>query len=82
MLGAAGVLVKDILGAAGIAGPAARVPWFEAGAYKGYFAPSSTLVVVQFLLFAFVEARRYQDMKKPGSVNDDPIFKGNKLPAG
>lgn len=81
MLGAAGVLVKDILGAAGVAGPAARVPWFEAGKYS-YFAPPNSLFVVQMLLFAFVEARRYQDYKKPGSVNDDPFFKGNKLPAG
>ena len=81
MLGAAGVLVKDLLGAAGVAGPAAKVPWYEAGAYK-YFAPASSLFIAQLFLFAFVEARRYQDYKKPGSVNDDPIFKNNKLPAG
>jgi hypothetical protein len=81
MLGAAGVLIKDLLGAAGVAGPAAKVPWYEAGAYK-YFAPASSLFIVQLFLFAFVEARRYQDYKKPGSVNDDPIFKNNKLPAG
>jgi len=81
MLGAAGVLGKDLLGAAGVAGPAARVPWYEAGAFT-YFAPAKSLFIAQLFLFAFVEARRYADYQKPGSVNDDPIFKGNKLPAG
>jgi hypothetical protein len=28
----------------------------------------------------FVEVRRWQDVKKHGSVNDDPIFKGNRVP--
>jgi hypothetical protein len=27
-----------------------------------------------------VEVRRWQDIRKPGSVNEDPIFKGNKVP--
>lgn len=28
----------------------------------------------------WVEVRRFQDIRKPGSVNEDPIFKGNKVP--
>ena len=28
----------------------------------------------------FVEVRRWMDVKKHGSVNDDPIFKGNRVP--
>ena len=28
----------------------------------------------------WVEVRRWQDIRKPGSVNEDPIFKGNKVP--
>ena len=81
MLGAAGILGENLLGNLGIAGPAAKTPWYEAGAYT-YFAPPQTLFIVQLFLFAWVEARRYQDFVKPGSVNDDPIFKGNSLPAG
>lgn len=38
------------------------------------------LVAVQFLLMHFVELRRIQDWKKPGSVDQDPLFPGNKLP--
>lgn len=26
------------------------------------------------------QVRRWQDIKKHGSVNEDPIFKGNKVP--
>ena len=28
----------------------------------------------------YVEIRRWQDWRKPNSVNQDPIFKGNSLP--
>ena len=28
----------------------------------------------------WVEVRRWQDIKKHGSVNEDPIFKGNPVP--
>eukprot|EP00878_Enallax_costatus_P021399 GHUV01022649.1.p1 GENE.GHUV01022649.1~~GHUV01022649.1.p1 ORF type:complete len:111 (+),score=36.25 GHUV01022649.1:3-335(+) len=33
-------------------------------------------------LFAFVEFRRLQDIRKPGSASQDPIFTNNKLPEG
>ena len=65
MLAAAGILFEDLLGHAGLGGPAARTPWFDAGKFN-YFAPASTLTIIQFFLFAWVEVRRYQDMKKPG----------------
>merc|ERR1719473_1034571 len=39
-----------------------------------------TLLAVQFILMHYVEIRRWQDFKKPGSVDSDPIFKSNKLP--
>jgi len=32
------------------------------------------------LMMHFVEVRRWQDIKNFGSVNEDPIFKGNKVP--
>ena len=64
MLAAAGILFEDILGHIGAGGPAARTPWFNAGKFE-YFAPASTLTIIQFFLFAWVEIRRYQDMKNP-----------------
>jgi len=80
MLGAAGILVEDLLGHIGAGGPAAQTPWYEAGAYP-YFAPVSTLFIVQMFLFAWVEFRRWQDMIKPGSANQDPIFSQYSLPS-
>jgi light-harvesting complex I chlorophyll a/b binding protein 4 len=38
------------------------------------------LLAWEFLLMHFVEVRRWMDIKKHGSVNDDPIFKGNRVP--
>ena len=81
MLGAAGVLFQNLLDSLNAGGPAGQVPWFEAGAFT-YFAPAKSLFIAQLFLFAFVEARRYQDYLKPGSANQDPIFAGNKLPDG
>ena len=81
LLGAAGVLFQNVLDVLNAGGPAGQVPWFEAGAFA-YFAPAQSLFVAQLFLFAFVEARRYQDYLKPGSANQDPIFAGNRLPDG
>lgn len=81
MLGAAGILVPDLFHSIGAGGPAAQVPWFEAGKYE-YFAPPSALFAVMMILFAWVEMRRLQDIRKPGSANQDPIFSSNKLPDG
>jgi light-harvesting complex I chlorophyll a/b binding protein 2/light-harvesting complex I chlorophyll a/b binding protein 4 len=79
MLGVAGVLFPEVLKSAGLGGPAAQVPWFDAGKFE-YFASADALFGVQMLLFAWVELRRLQDIRKPGSVNQDPIFSNNKLP--
>lgn len=57
MLGAAGILVPDLLHSIGAGGPAAQVPWFEAGKYP-YFAPPTTLFAIMMILFAWVEIRR------------------------
>ena len=37
------------------------------------------LLAWEFLLFHWVEVRRYQDIKNHHSVDEDPIFKGNKV---
>ncbi len=65
MLAAAGILFVDLLGHLGAGGPAAATPWFKASDFT-YFAPTSTLFIVELFLFAWVEVRRYQDMVKPG----------------
>merc|ERR1712146_838919 len=38
------------------------------------------LLAWQFILMHWVEVRRYRDVMNFGSVNEDPIFKGNKVP--
>ena len=38
------------------------------------------LLAVEFLAMQFVELYRWQDIRKPGSVNMDPVFKGNSVP--
>eukprot|EP00245_Coleochaete_scutata_P008220 TRINITY_DN2461_c0_g1_i1.p1 TRINITY_DN2461_c0_g1~~TRINITY_DN2461_c0_g1_i1.p1 ORF type:complete len:246 (-),score=49.92 TRINITY_DN2461_c0_g1_i1:432-1169(-) len=78
MLGTAGILFTELLTKVG----AASLPaWYDAGEAE-YFAPASTLFVIEFILFHYIEVRRWQDIKYPGSVNEDPFFKGNKLPDG
>jgi len=81
MLGAAGILGPELLSKIGFSWPGKDVAWYNAGSFP-YFAPSSTLLGIQILLFAWVEIRRYQDYVKPGSANQDPIFPNNKLPDG
>lgn len=58
MLGAAGILVPDLLHSIGMGGPAAAVPWYEAGTYD-YFAPPSALFASMMFLFAWAEGRRW-----------------------
>lgn len=78
MLGVAGMLLPEVFTSIGII----NVPkWYDAGKEE-YFASSSTLFVIEFILFHYVEIRRWQDIKNPGSVNQDPIFKQYSLPAG
>lgn len=77
MLGVAGVLFPDLLTKIGLINAPA---WYDAGKSE-YFASSSTLFVIEFILMHYVEIRRWQDIKNPGSVNQDPIFKSYSLPA-
>eukprot|EP00244_Chara_vulgaris_P005656 TRINITY_DN21_c0_g2_i4.p2 TRINITY_DN21_c0_g2~~TRINITY_DN21_c0_g2_i4.p2 ORF type:complete len:272 (+),score=43.72 TRINITY_DN21_c0_g2_i4:222-1037(+) len=78
MLGVAGMIVPEVLTKIGIW----NAPlWYDAGK-ADYFASASTLFIVELFLFAWVESRRWMDIINPGSVSEDPIFKGNKLPPG
>ncbi|CAN4099384.1 unnamed protein product [Withania somnifera] len=71
MLGIAGMLLPEVFTSLGLL----NVPkWYDAGKSE-YFASSSTLFVIEFILFHYVEIRRWQDIKNPGGVNQDPIFK-------
>lgn len=76
MLGVAGMLLPEVFTKIGIIN---APQWYDAGKAE-YFASSSTLFVIEFILFHYVEIRRWQDIKNPGSVNQDPIFKQYSLP--
>eukprot|EP00775_Hariotina_reticulata_P011341 gene11341-11490_t len=77
MLGVAGVLGQEIL--------RPDVYWYEAGLPQNLPGPFQNinmggLLAWEFILMHWVEVRRWQDYKNFGSVNEDPIFKGNKVP--
>lgn len=82
MLGVAGILGQEIL--------KPGVFWYNAGLPENipdlYFGgPSGKvnlggLLAWEFLLFHWVEVRRWQDIQNHHSVDEDPIFKGNKVP--
>jgi hypothetical protein len=66
MLGAAGVLVPELLTKAGVA----DLPtWAEAGKAE-YFTDPVTLFLIQGILFNWVEVLRWKDMRNPGSVHE------------
>jgi len=73
MLGVAGVLGQEVFNPS--------VFFYDAAAKATLPFDILGLVAVQFLLMHFVELRRWRDFEKPGSVDQDPIFAGNKLPA-
>lgn len=77
MLAVAGILFKDLLAGAFMGGPAAAAPWFAPNIE--YYAPPTTLSAIAFFLFSWVEINRYMDIINPGSVNQDPVFSGNKV---
>jgi len=79
MLGVAGMAAPELLTNLGIS----DLPnWHDAPFYNGYFADALTLFTVQMFLMNWAELRRWQDIKNPGSVSEDPAFPGNKLPEG
>lgn len=91
MAAVAGILIPGLLTKIGIL----NVPeWYEAGkvSIQNSFAPFSTLLVVQFFLFGFVETKRWMDFRKPQSqgepnslVGFEGMFKGsgdNGYPGG
>ena len=76
MLGAAGVLVPDLLSKIGInTAPPATPNWVEAQTFE-YFAPPATIALLNLWLVSWVEHKRGQDIQNPGSQAEDPIFTG------
>merc|ERR1712224_92412 len=75
MLGVTGIMFGEVV--------RPDIDFYRAPQQLDGYLPFSipVLLAVQFILFHYVEIRRWQDFKKPGSVDNDPIFKQNKLPA-
>merc|ERR1719321_1471077 len=75
MLGVTGILVAEV--------SRPDIDFYNAPKQLEGYLPLSipTLLAIEFLLFHYVEVRRWQDLKNPGSVDVDPIFKENKLPS-
>eukprot|EP00218_Dolichomastix_sp_CCMP3274_P002459 CAMPEP_0170164262 /NCGR_PEP_ID=MMETSP0033_2-20121228/78015_1 /TAXON_ID=195969 /ORGANISM="Dolichomastix tenuilepis, Strain CCMP3274" /LENGTH=268 /DNA_ID=CAMNT_0010401903 /DNA_START=426 /DNA_END=1232 /DNA_ORIENTATION=- len=73
MWGTAGVLAQEIV--------KPDVFWYNAATSTDLPFDILGIVSVQFLLMHYVETRRFMDFKNPGSVDVDPIFEENKLPA-
>jgi light-harvesting complex I chlorophyll a/b binding protein 5 len=74
MLGAAGVVGTSALHAAGTGVP----EWYDAGkvSAENTGIPLSSLLVVQMILMHFVEIKRLEDFKKPGSQSESGSFFG------
>ncbi|KAG2502221.1 hypothetical protein HYH03_000707 [Edaphochlamys debaryana] len=71
MLGVAGILGQEIFNPSQF--------WYTAGAEVESPLGPLGLLAVEFFLMHWVEVRRWQDFRNPGSVDQDPIFSQNKL---
>lgn len=94
MLGAAGCLGPEALGAMGVIPEATRVVWFKSGVYPPAGTPEGlygmdpwALFWVEVVLMQFAELRRWQDYKNPGSMGEqyflglENFLKGSGEPA-
>jgi light-harvesting complex I chlorophyll a/b binding protein 4 len=54
--------------------------WYEAATKVDLPFNIVGLVAFQILTMQWVELRRWQDLRNPNSVNQDPIFSQYKLP--
>ena len=75
MLGAAGMIIPEILAAGGLIPQTSdEVAWFKtgvippAGNYGRFWADPYALFFIEVIAFQFAELRRWQDYKKPGSM--------------
>lgn len=75
MLGAAGIFIPEALTKMGIL----NTPSWTVAGDADYFTDKTTLFVIELILFAWAEGRRWADIVNPGCVNVDPVFPNNKL---
>jgi|TARA_B100001142_G_scaffold73180_1_gene73866 hypothetical protein len=75
MLGLAGCVAPELLTKIGMA----DLPnWIDAGNWDGYWLGAGPLFFVQMAMMNWAEIRRWEDMKNPGSMNEDPLTGANK----
>jgi len=75
MLGLAGMVGPELLTKIG----AADLPnWIDAGNWDGYWLGAGPLFFVQMAMMNWAEIRRWEDMKNPGTMNEDPLTGANK----
>merc|ERR1712039_538580 len=73
MLGAAGCIAPEILGAMGVIPQDTAIPWFKsgvippAGNYSHYWSDPYSIFFVEVILMQFAELKRWQDYRNPGS---------------
>merc|ERR1712096_415322 len=73
MLGSAGCVAPEILGARGVIPADTSVVWFKsgvippAGSYANYWTDPYTLFFIEVILMQFAELKRWQDFRNPGS---------------
>jgi hypothetical protein len=73
MLGLTGMVVPELLTTIGVA----DLPnWIGAGTYE-YWLGAGPLFFVQMAMMNWAEIRRWEDMKNPGSMNEDPLTGAN-----
>lgn len=74
MLGLTGMVVPELLTKIGIS----DLPnWIDANTYN-YWASPASLTFYMFAMMNWAEVRRWQDMKAPGTMNEDPLTGANK----
>jgi len=93
MLGAAGCIAPEFLGAVGVIPPESAIVWFKSGVIPPagnpdiYWTDSNSLFFIEVLAMQFAELRRLQDFRNPGSMGEqyfiglEAIFKGSGNPS-
>jgi len=89
MLGAAGMIIPEILAAGGLIPQTSdEVAWFKtgvippAGNYGRFWCDPYALFFIEVIAFQFAELRRWQDYKKPGSMGKQYFLGFEKVLGG
>ncbi|KAI8472383.1 MAG: light-harvesting chlorophyll-a/b protein of photosystem I [Monoraphidium minutum] len=93
MLGAAGIMGQDALGALGAIPEGTHIEWWRtgvippAGTYDNYWTDPYTLFAIEVVAMQFAELKRLQDFRYPGSQGKqyflglEKVFEGSGNPA-